>query len=70
MYVDYGNRRAPAHDLVVSAHAEVYIYPHPPLVRRIVQKSLYKLKVLVSHHRSDTDRKRRRVKTIDSASIF
>ena len=28
MYVDYGNRRAPARDLVVSAHAEVYIYPH------------------------------------------
>ena len=28
-YVDYyGNEQAPAYDLVVSAHTEVYIYPH------------------------------------------
>ena len=55
LYVAYGNKRAPAHDLVVSAHAEVYIYPYPSLVGRIVQKSLYEKKCFVSHHRSDTD---------------
>ena len=46
MYVDYGNKRAPAHYLVVSTHSEVYIYPHLPLVRRIVRKSLHEMKVL------------------------
>ena len=38
MYVRYGNKRAPAHDLVVSLHAEVYIYPHPGLVSDIFQR--------------------------------
>lgn len=34
VYVDYGNKQAPAYNLVGIVHAEVHIYPHPPLVRK------------------------------------
>ena len=47
MYIDYfSNKQVPAHDLVVSMHAEVYIYPHSSIVKRIIQKSLHEMKVL------------------------
>ncbi len=49
VYVDKATSKhkwALAHDLVVSIYAEVYIYPHPLLVRRILQKLLYEMKVL------------------------
>ena len=56
MYIGYyANKRAHAHDFVVSAHSGVFIYPHPPIVRKNVQTSLHKRECFVSHHRSDTD---------------
>ena len=46
LYIDYSNKLVSTYGLVVNVHAEVYIYLHPLLVKRIVQKSLYFIKVL------------------------